>query len=398
MTKLLIKLFIKNPNKINDSNTRKAYGNLASFFGIISNILICILKLVFGLIFNVISLVADGVNNLTDAGNSIVSLVGFKLSNKPADKDHPFGHARIEYISGFIVSIIIVILGLQLVISSVQDIITNFNIPYEQMNQKEYIITLSILLVAIIIKIYQCIFYTKIGKKISSLTLIAASKDSRNDVIATTSVLIGLIISNTFNFYIDGYLSALVGLFIIYSGFSLVKETSNPLIGERINQDFVKKITNKILSYDGVLGVHDLQVHEYGPSNIFASIHVEVNAHNDILKTHDLIDNIEKDILNDLNVNMTIHMDPVVINDPYTEEVKKEVIPYLNKISYIHNIHDFRVIKGPTHTNIIFDVVIKDDTKKNNDEIKKELKAIVKAINPNYELVITIDHDYSNYL
>lgn len=397
MSNFLIKLFIKNDKDITNPEIRRKHGNLASIFGIISNIFVCLFKLIVGLIFNLISLIADGLNNLSDAGSSIVSLIGFKLSSKPADKDHPFGHARIEYIAGFVVSILIVVLGIQLILNSVSDIIDNWNQPFQKMNQIEFIITIVVLTFAILAKIYQGHFYKKIGKKISSMTLIATSVDSRNDVIATSVVLLGIIISQVFSFYIDGYLGCLVGLFILYSGFNLIKETSDPLISEKIDEELTKNFVNKILSYEGVLGVHDLQIHTYGPNTYFASIHVEVNAEHDILSTHDLIDNIEKEVQQEFNIITTIHMDPVVVNDPYTEEIKQKIIPLIKEINDVKNIHDFRVVKGPTHTNIIFDVLMNIECKKSDDSIKKEVIDIIKNIDNSYNAVITIDRDYINY-
>lgn len=395
MFNFIIKLFIKDHQNLSNPMVRAKYGNLASFFGIISNIFICAFKLIFGLIFNLISLIADGFNNLSDAGSSIISLIGFKLSSKPADKDHPFGHARIEYIAGFVVSILIVVLSVQLIINSINDIINNFNQVYQPMDEKEFIITIIVLAIAILLKLFQGLFYRKIGKKISSLTLIAASVDSRNDVIATSVVLLGLIISQLCSIYLDGYLGCLVGVFIFYSGIKLIKETVEPLISEKVDSELVNNIITKINSYEGILGTHDLQIHSYGASSIFASIHAEVDAHDDILKTHDLIDNIEKEIYQTYHVQLTIHMDPMVLNDPYTEEIKKEVIPLVKTLDYIENIHDFRVVKGPTHTNIIFDVLIKE-TKLNDKEIMRQIEELIKSLNPDFNSVITIDHNYLN--
>lgn len=397
MTNLLIKLFIKNYEDTSNPEVRRKYGNLASIFGIVSNVFICIFKLIFGLIFNLISLIADGINNLTDAGSSIVSLIGFKLSSKPADKDHPFGHARIEYISGFIVSILIVILGIQLISNSISDIIDKFNTQFISPTTNEFIISTIILSIAIIVKLFQGIFYKKIGKKINSLTLIANAEDSRNDVISTSAVLLGLIISKIFNFYTDGYLGLIVGIFILYSGFKLIKETSDPLISEKIDPELIKNFTSTITSHEQILGIHDLQIHAYGPDTYFASIHAEVDASKDILTTHDLIDNIEKELLQKYKIITTIHMDPVVLNDPYTEEIKQKIIPEITKLQSIKNIHDFRIVKGPTHTNIIFDVVVKQETKIKDQEIQKQITNIIKNIDESYSAIITIDHDYINY-
>lgn len=398
MSKLLIKLFVKDYKNTSSKKVRSSYGNLASIFGIISNIFVCIFKLLVGILFGLISLIADGLNNLTDAASSIIALIGFKLSSKPADKDHPFGHARIEYISGFIVSIIICILGIQLIYNSVNDVISNWGKEYTPMAPLEFYITIGVLGVAILAKAYQGLFYNKISKIINSSTLKATALDSRNDVIATSAVLIGLIFSNIFKFYIDGYLGCAVGLFILYSGYKLIIETSDPLISEKMDPELIKQYIQKILSYDGILGIHDVQIHSYGPSTFFASLHAEVDSSIDILITHDLIDNIEKEVQKEFNILTTIHMDPVVLNDPYTEEVKNNVIPVLKTLDDIENIHDFRVVKGPTHTNIVFDVIIKQESKLSDSGLKLIIEEAIHNINESYCAVITIDHDYVSYV
>lgn len=398
MTKLLIKLFVKNSENINDSKVREHYGLLASIFGIVSNIVVCLMKLTLGLIFGLISLVADGLNNLTDAGSSIVSLVGFKLSTKPADSSHPFGHARIEYIAGLIVSLIIVFVGGELIISSVQDIISSFSEEFVPLSDLYFYITLCALAVSILIKLYQGLFYKKIAKRISSATLLAAGCDSRNDVIATSAVLIGLIISKIFSFYIDGYLSLIVGLFILVNGIKLIIETSNPLIGEKPSEELIQKFIEIIKREKNILGYHDLQIHSYGPNIYFATCHVEIDARKNILETHDLIDNVEKEIQRELNVITTLHMDPIVIGDPLTDKIKGEVTSALKDIPYILNIHDFRVVKGPTHINVVFDALIKNEKNLSIEKAMKEIHDKVVSISDKYNPVITIDYDYTSYV
>ncbi len=398
MTKLLIKLFVKNSENINDSKVREHYGLLASIFGIVSNIVVCLMKLILGLIFGLISLVADGLNNLTDAGSSIVSLVGFKLSTKPADSSHPFGHARIEYIAGLIVSLIIVFVGGELIISSVQDIISSFSEEFVPLSDLYFYITLCALAVSILIKLYQGLFYKKIAKRISSATLLAAGCDSRNDVIATSAVLIGLIISKIFSFYIDGYLSLIVGLFILVNGIKLIIETSNPLIGEKPSEELIQQFIEIIKREKNILGYHDLQIHSYGPNIYFATCHVEIDARKNILETHDLIDNVEKEIQRELNVITTLHMDPIVIGDPLTDKIKGEVTSALKDIPYILNIHDFRVVKGPTHINVVFDALIKNEKNLSIEKAMKEIHDRVVSISDKYNPVITIDYDYTSYV
>ena len=396
MIDFIVRIFIKDYQNISDKDVRNSYGNLASIFGIITNIIICLIKMIAGLLFGFISMIADATNNLTDAGSSIITLIGFKLASKPADKDHPFGHARIEYITGFIVSMIIVILGIQLSMTSINDIIENFNAPFEKMDQTQFIITIVLLSIAIIGKFLQGLFYKAIGERIDSVALKANSEDSRNDVIATSAVLIGLVLSNIFNFYIDGYLGVLVGIFIIYSGVKLILETSDPLISEKIDEDLVKEFTDYIKNSENILGIHDLQIHAYGPNNYFATLHVEVDSTIDILITHDTIDNIEKDCLKKFNILTTLHMDPVVTNDPYTNEVKNMLLPVLSSCEDITNIHDFRIVKGPTHVNIVFDAVINPKSSKNEKEIKNELEKIVTSIDEKFVPVLTLDRDFSH--
>lgn len=398
MSNLLIKLFVKNYKDVENSKVRKSYGLLASIFGIISNIIVCLLKLVLGVIFNLMSLIADGMNNLTDAGSSCVSLFGFVLSSKPSDKDHPFGHARIEYIAGLIVSIIIVFVGGQLVITSIQDIIASFQNPFEPIDDLFFYVTLIALVISILIKLYQGYFYRKLGRTISSTSLIATGVDSRNDVIATSVVLLGLVFSKVFSFYIDGYLSLAVGIFILISGIKLIFETANPLIGEKPDNSLIDRFISYLKQSPKILGYHDLQIHSYGPGVYFATCHVEVDSKENILEIHDLIDNIEKQIQKEMNIITTLHMDPIVIGDPLTDKIKEEVKTSLSDLPYILNIHDFRIVKGPTHINIVFDVIVSQDKALNLEEISKDIDSRIHALSENYHPVVTIDYDYTSYL
>lgn len=398
MSNLLIKLFVKNYKDVENSKVRKSYGLLASIFGIISNIIVCLLKLVLGVIFNLMSLIADGLNNLTDAGSSCVSLFGFVLSSKPSDKDHPFGHARIEYIAGLIVSIIIVFVGGQLVITSIQDIIASFQNPFEPIDDLFFYVTLIALVISILIKLYQGYFYRKLGRTISSTSLIATGVDSRNDVIATSVVLLGLVFSKVFSFYIDGYLSLAVGIFILISGIKLIFETANPLIGEKPDNSLIDRFISYLKQSPKILGYHDLQIHSYGPGVYFATCHVEVDSKENILEIHDLIDNIEKQIQKEMNIITTLHMDPIVIGDPLTDKIKEEVKTSLSDLPYILNIHDFRIVKGPTHINIVFDVIVSQDKALNLEEISKEIDSRIHSLSENYHPVVTIDYDYTSYL
>lgn len=393
MLKFLSRKFIKNYNNYDDNDVRTAYGKLCGIVGIISNIFLCTIKIVTGILIGSIAIIADGINNLSDAGSSIVTLVGFKLANAPADSDHPFGHERIEYISGLIVSFIILVIGVLLMKTSIEKII-NPNTELLEFNVK--IITIIILVVAILVKCWQSIFYKKAGKLISSTTLIATSSDSLNDCISTGAVLLSLLVTLIFpKIQLDGYMGVVVSIFILISGIGLVKQTISPLIGEAPTKKFMNEVINKILSYDGVLGIHDLVIHSYGPAKTFITAHVEVDSRIDIVVSHDIIDNIEHDFLTEKNLNLVIHMDPIDISNEKTLQIKKDVEKMLYDFDQVLRYHDFRVVHGTTHTNIIFDVVVPVGYKFTNEELKKELSNRLKQIDETYNLVVTIDQDFA---
>ncbi|WP_352420511.1 cation diffusion facilitator family transporter [Proteiniborus sp.] len=387
MTNLLIKLFIKDYQNTSNFRVRESYGKFASIAGIASNLLLFLIKIIAGIVFNSISITADAINNLSDSGSSIITLIGFKISGKPADENHPYGHKRMEYVSGLIVSFIILVLGLQLIINSISKIIN-------PQATKFSIISVFVLVVSIMIKFWQSMFYRKIGKRIKSTTLIATSIDSRNDILSTSAVLIATIVTYLTGFNLDGYMGVVVALFILVSGVGLVKETISPLIGTAPTKELVDKIYNKILSYDGIIGLHDLTVHSYGEGQCFASVHCEVSAENDIMVSHDIIDNIERDFLNDEGINLVIHLDPVVTNDPRTDRLRDEVEYILKNLSPQIGMHDFRVVWGVSHSNLIFDVVVPFDFQWSDDELIKLISDKIYEFNPNYHSVIIVDHDY----
>jgi cation diffusion facilitator family transporter len=361
------------------------------------------MKFIVGLLLSIISITADAVNNLADASSSFVSLIGIKLSNKPADNDHPFGHARIEYIAGFVVSILIAALGIVLIYSSIVNIIDVATGAKEivKMESLEFYITIATLSLAILLKIYQAYVNYSIGKKINSTVLKATATDSRNDVIATSVVLLGTIINYFFTIErvsIDGILGSLVGIFIGISGYKLIIETVDPLLGKAPEREIVQELTQKILSYENILGIHDLQMHSYGPNCIFATCHVEIDSQIDVLISHDLIDNIEKDCLKDLKIFTTIHMDPVVLNDPFQDELKIKVLDMLKEFPFPCSIHDFRIVKGPTHTNIVFDLLVPMNEKLSDSQIKNLVINQIKLLDESYFAYPTIDRDYTNHL
>lgn len=388
MNEWLCKKFVKNHEKTKDPQVRQDYGKLAGIVGIISNMVLCIGKILVGIISGSIAIVADGINNLADASSSIITLVGFKMSAMPEDEDHPYGHARIEYISGMIVSVLIVVVGIELGRSSIDKIMHPAAIEFSWP-------LVAVLVAAIVIKIWQSRFNVTVGKKINSLTLIATGADSRNDVIATSVVLLSVFIGKYSGLLIDGYMGALVAAFIIWSGIGLVRETMNPLLGEAPDQEIVDTICSLALAHQGVLGIHDLVVHNYGPGKIFASIHIEVDADGDLMQSHDMIDNIEREISGKMNIVITAHLDPIRFNDPLVLKMKDVTARVVESVDGISNVHDLRVVPGPTHTNIIFDVVVSTECKLSNKEIHQKFDAAAKAVNEHYFTVINFDKPYT---
>lgn len=388
MTNFLFKTFIKDYENTNDPVVREKYGNFTSIVGIISNIVLCTVKILIGFLANSIAIIADGFNNLADASSSVITLVGFKLAAAPEDEEHPYGHARIEYLTGLLVSAIIILLGFQLLKTSFDKILNPDPAEFSY-------ITLAVLAIAIAIKIWQAGFYIAAGKKINSVALSAAGADSRNDVISTTAVLISAIIGKLTDFQLDGIMGCLVALFIIWSGVQLVKETSSPLLGEAPDPELVEAILHGAEKHKEVIGTHDLMIHNYGPGRIFASIHIEVDADSDIMESHDMIDNIERELSRDLKIHLTVHMDPVKLDDPLVNEMRKILGDTIAPIDGVYGLHDLRVVPGPTHTNIIFDVVISPECKFSQDKIKEILTERVKQENENYYLVLTFDMAYT---
>jgi len=388
VTKLLIRLFVRNWENTDSPAVRESYGKLAGITGVVTNLLLALLKLLSGWFFNSIAIMADAVNNLSDSASSIVTLVGFKLSSKPADAKHPYGHARIEYISGMIVSFIVVVLGVQLAQSSIDKILAPEESSFTW-------ITIGVLVVSILLKLWQGLFYRKIGKTISSTTLEATSTDSLNDVISTSAVLVGIIITLCTGVNLDGWLGLLVAVLITISGIRLVMETSQPLLGMAPSQELVQSIYSRILSYDGIIGLHDLEVHSYGEGRIFASVHCEVDADQDIMISHDIIDNIERDFLQDSGIHLVIHLDPVQIHDDRTQKLYHQVREMVAQLSPEYSIHDFRVVWGTTHSNLIFDMVVPYGLSQSDDEVARAMGQLIQErLGKNYFAVVTIDHDY----
>ncbi|KNZ43171.1 cation diffusion facilitator family transporter [Acetobacterium bakii] len=387
MINRLIKIFVKNYEKTANPQVRESYGKLASIFGIASNLVLFLSKITVGFLSNSISITADAVNNLSDFGSSIVTLVGFKIAGKPADAEHPYGHERIEYISGLIVSFIVLFLGLQLILNSIDKIM------HPQMPEFS-MISLFVLIMAILIKCWQYVFYQKIGKIIDSVSLLATSIDSRNDILATSAVLIAAIITYLTGFNLDGYMGVVVALFIIISGIRLVIDTANPILGTAPTKEMVDTIYKKILSYDNIIGLHDLNIHSYGATKFFASVHCEVPAEQNIIVSHEIIDTIERDFLKDLGIHLVIHLDPVVTNDGRTNDLKDNVEGLIEKISPDIRMHDFRVVWGKNYSNLIFDIVVPFDINWSDDDLKKSISEEIYRIDYTYHSVIIVDHYY----
>ena len=390
MQKLLVKLFIKNYKNTSDPIVRGKYGTLSGIIGIISNILLCSIKIFIGFISSSISIMADGINNLTDAGTSIITLIGFKLSSAPADEDHPFGHERIENITGLIISFLIVIIGFTLGKESITKLINGGS------TSEISLITIILMGISIIIKLWQAIFYRKMAKAINSDALIASSKDSLNDSLSTSVVILGLVIIKFTNFTpIDSILGIGLSIFILISGIKMIIETINPLIGVMPTQEEIDQISEKILSYDGIIGIHDLVVHKYGNCTTFVTAHAEVPSDVDVVVSHDIIDNIERDFRNELNIDLTIHMDPVDNKNPKTLELKEKVNKIVKEINEKLSIHDFRVVYGDTHTNILFDVSMPINFSCTPKELREIITTEIKKINENYFVIIQIDQLYN---
>ena len=387
MTELLIRLFVRDYRNMDRPEVRERYGKFSGIVGIVSNLLLFVMKAVTGFVTGSISIVADAVNNLSDSASSVITLVGFKLSGKPADQEHPYGHARIEYISGLIVSFLILLLGVQLLQESAGKIFAPEEAAFSP-------VAVVVLVVSCLIKTWQCLFYRKVGRRISSPTIEATAADSRSDVFSTLAVLLGLVISRLTGFNLDGYMGVAVALLILWTGVKVVKETSDPLLGTAPAREVVDDIYRTILSYDGILGLHDLNVHMYGEGRTFASVHCEVDAHEDILASHDLVDNIERDFLKQKNIHLVIHMDPIVVDDAPTNALREQVREVLRGISPEIPMHDFRVVWGKTHSNVLFDVCVPFGFRYTDAALLDEIANGIYMLGKNYVPVVTVDHSY----
>ncbi len=387
MISLLSKIFIKDHDYYTSPKVRRAYGVLCGTVGIILNVFLFAVKFVAGILSGSIAITADAFNNLSDAGSSIITLVGFKIAGQKPDPEHPFGHGRVEYISSLIVSFLIVLMGFELGKTSVEKIIhpepTEFSL-----------LICGILVLSILVKAYMVFYNRKIGKKIDSTAMKVVSSDSLNDCIATAVVLAATLISHFYNINIDGYCGIAVAVFIVISGINAAKETISPLLGEPADPEFVKEITRIVMSHEEIKGIHDLIVHNYGPGRTMISLHAEVSVHSELMKTHDTVDNIERELSEKLGCMAVIHMDPISDDDETTINLRQRVIDIIEDLDEKMTVHDFRIVKGPTHTNIIFDIVVPYESKYSSGELKSLISEKIKGINENYYSVINIDRPY----
>ncbi len=390
MTKLLLRLFVKDYENTASSRVRSRIGRLSGAVGILCNLLLFGGKLLVGLLSGAVSIVADAMNNLSDAASSIVTLVGFKLAERPADEDHPYGHARYEYLSGLAVAALILLIGFELAKTSVEKIFSPSAVSVA-------IPTVVVLAGSILVKLWLSFFNRRLGKHIHSQALLATAVDSRNDVVATSAVLLAGIVEAVTHWQLDGYIGLLVALFIMYSGVTMAKETISPLLGESASPELRRLIVDVISSDHRVLGYHDLMVHDYGPGQRFASLHVEMDQGEDPLLCHEIIDNLERRCLQQHQVHLVIHYDPVAVGDALLDKMRQTVLEALQHLDSRLSLHDFRMVVGKGHTNLIFDVVLPFDLKGTEKQIKRAVDAYLAALEQGtYYTVITFDPEGFN--
>lgn len=387
MISLLAKLLIKDYKNVTDAKVREAYGVLCGGMGIALNILLFLGKFLAGTISGSIAITADAFNNLSDAGSSFITLIGFKLGSQKPDPEHPFGHGRMEYLSGLAVAVLIIVMALELFKSSFDKIL------HPEVLECSAVIVL-ILLASIAVKIYMAIYNHNVGKKIHSAAMGATAKDSMSDTIATTVVLISTIVGAIWGIPIDGYCGVLLSILIFMAGIGAIKDTVGPLLGTAPDKEFVEKIEEIVMAHDIVKGMHDLVVHDYGPGRVMISLHAEVPHTEDILVIHDEIDNIEEELGDKLNCEAVIHMDPIIMDDEKVNEVKEYVRNIVCQVGEELNFHDFRMVSGNSHTNLIFDVVVPFKYRMSDEVIKKAIQEAIWVNYPRYNAVIHIDHTY----
>jgi len=384
MTQLLTRLFVKNHTDVKNPAVRAAYGTLSGIVGIIVNLILFTAKFAVGTLSGSIAITADAVNNLSDAGSSIISLVTFRISAKPADREHPFGHARIEYVSSLIVSVIILLIGYELFTSSLNKI-------FHPTETVFHIASVIILALSILCKLWLGLFNRKLGKKIDSGVLRATGTDSLSDALSTTAVLVSLLIFRFTNFDTDGYMGIIVSVIILIAGIRILNDTKNSILGEAPSEETVCAIKDTVAQYPDMLGMHDVMIHTYGANVTIASLHVEVDASGDIMALHDTVDHIEKRLYEEHQIFCTIHMDPIITDDERVTKLKTMVIQVVKEIDERLNIHDFRFVEGPTHTNLIFDLVVPFEIQTDLSKIRQMIDRRINQFDGTYYAVITFD-------
>lgn len=386
MIRLLAGIFIKDRENVSDPGVRQAYGVLCGAVGIALNLFLFAGKWLAGILSGSIAVTADAFNNLSDAGSSVITLIGFKLSGQKPDPEHPFGHGRMEYISGLFVSVAILIMAFELVKTSVGKIISPEPVEGSAL-------ILLILAASVLVKLYMAYYNRKIGKKISSAAMAATAADSLSDTVSTAAVFLATVLSMTAGWQIDGWCGLLVGIFIFYSGVKAMKETIDPLLGQAPDRELVEKIRKLVTGYPSVKGIHDMIIHDYGPGRLMVTLHVEVDARGDMVRIHDEIDNIERELQETLNCHATIHMDPVETENETVKQLRRQTARAVAGLDSRLSIHDFRMVQGETHTNLIFDVVVPYECPMRDEEVIKKLQEAVRGFQGNYYAVIQVDRD-----
>ena len=387
MISLLVKLFYGEMDMSDEKAVRRAYGTACSGAGIGFNVLLFAGKLIAGMLSGSVAIVSDAFNNLSDAGSSIISLVGFKLSNKKSDPQHPFGHGRLEYISGLCVSFLIILMGVELGKASIEKIIEPAQVKFS-------LLTAAILAASILVKLYMALYNSRVGKRLNAVTMKAMAKDSLSDAVATSVVLMSMIVAKLADIAIDGYCGVVVAAFILFTGITAARDTISPLLGQKPDSEFIEEVMRIVNAHKEIIGTHDLVVHDYGPGRLMITLHAEVDADMDILVAHDAVDNIENELREKLGCSAVVHMDPIVTDDVETNATREEIKRVVSNIDSRMTIHDFRMVPGPTHTNVIFDVAVPFDTDMDDDELRKILWARIRDVDSKLNAVIEIDKCY----
>ena len=387
MISLLVKLFYGEMDMSDEKAVRRAYGTACSGAGIGFNVLLFAGKLIAGMLSGSVAIVSDAFNNLSDAGSSIISLVGFKLSNKKSDPQHPFGHGRLEYISGLCVSFLIILMGVELGKASIEKIIEPAQVKFS-------LLTAAILAASILVKLYMALYNSRVGKRLNAVTMKAMAKDSLSDAVATSVVLMSMIVAKLADIAIDGYCGVVVAAFILFTGITAARDTISPLLGQKPDSEFIEEVMRIVNAHKEIIGTHDLVVHDYGPGRLMITLHAEVDADMDILVAHDAVDNIENELREKLGCSAVVHMDPIVTDDVETNATREEIKRVVSNIDSRMTIHDFRMVPGPTHTNVIFDVAVPFDIDMDDDELRKILWARIRDVDSKLNAVIEIDKCY----